>query len=233
MNKAMRNLLCLVAILCLPFVSVSSAQQDQRTDVNIVIAIDCSWSINRFEYMLQMEGIAAALRDPEVRTAIQQGRHGRIGLMMTQWSHLSSQVVSIPWQEVQTDDQLERFASLVERTPRKPVEGGTSISAALDHAQLALESAPFAGDRHVINLVSDGENNSGERVEHARDRAVLRGTTINVAAVVGEFHWLHHYMRNRVMGGEGAFVIEVANYNDLVNGFKKKLIREIRGDALI
>ncbi len=208
------------------------AQDSNRTDANIVIAIDCSWSVNRFEFRLQLDGIVATLQHPEIMAAIEGGNRKAIGVILTQWSSEKSQVVAVPWTRIANAADASLFAKMVDVAPRLPVEGGTSISSALIHGQKALEHAPFRADRNVINLVVDGENNSGERIEPVRDRTIRRGTTINALGILGQFYWLHHYLANRVIGGSGAFVEQIDSYDDFAPAFHRKLLREINGQTL-
>ena len=87
-------------------------------------------------------------------------------------------------------------------------------------------------DRRVIDVIADGENNDGNRVEDRRDAVVREGTTINALAVINEVSYLHHYLRNRVIGGPGAFVERAKDYFDFERAFKKKLLREIKGNLV-
>ena len=221
---------CLFACLFHLLFSYSAlAQQSTRNDVNIVVAIDCSYSVNPVEFNLQIAGIAKVFSDPEIVAAIADGPRGSIGIMVSHWSTSKNQKISVPWTRISNASDAIRLAAQVAGSDRLTVEGGTSISGVLRHSQAALEAAPFASDRRIINLIADGENNNGERVESARDWTVRFGTIINAVAIINERSWLHHYLRNRVIGGPGAFVERADDYVDFVRAFKKKLLREIKG----
>jgi len=226
MRSIRQSLLVLFGItICLILsLSPSGAQTPQRNDVNIVIAIDCSYSVNPAEFNLQIGGIAKALTDPEIISAISE--------VVTHWSTFEKQEISIPWTRISNLQDALRAATRVAISKRLTLEGGTSISGALRHGQVALETAPIAADRHVINLIADGENNNGERVEGVRDWTIANGTTVNAVAILNERHWLHYYLRNRVIGGAGAFVEQAADYVDFAQAFRKKLLREINGDLI-
>lgn len=206
--------------------------QTNRADLNLVIAMDCSWSVNGSEYALQAGGISAAFSDPEIVQAIADGYHGRISVLIVHWSTSATQKVAIPWTTIATPEDAIRFASQAARMGRKTVNGGTSISGALQFSQSAFESAPTRADRRVIDVIADGENNDGNRVESMRDDVVREGTTINALAVINEVSYLHYYLRNRVIGGPGAFVERAADYFDFKRAFKKKLLREIKGNLV-
>lgn len=211
---------------------VSLANSAPRNDVNIVIAMDCSWSVNSSEYTLQIAGIAAAFSDPEVLTAIRNGNHGQVGVVLTQWSTRNSQIISVPWTQILTPSDGMNFATKVIHSRRQTLDGGTSISGALLHARRLLKNEPVNSDRQIVDVISDGENNNGERVESVRDLLVAQGITINGLAILNEIHWLQHYLRNRVIGGLGSFVEEATDYDDFIHAFKRKLLREIKGELI-
>ena len=204
--------------------------QSMRTDINLVIAIDCSYSVNSGEYALQVGGIAQALSDPLVMSAIQQGPRGGIAISIIQWSTAESQLVVLPWTRIANPGDAIRTANLVSRMPRQTAQGGTSIVGALRQGQALLENAPFSADRLIIDVIADGENNNGGRVEATRDALIRRGTIINALAVHNEVSYLHYYLKNRVIGGPGAFVEKAADYQDFSRTFLRKLLREIKGE---
>ena len=220
------------ALILLFLLHSTSLAQSNRADLNLVIAMDCSWSVNGSEFALQAGGIAAAFSDPEVLQAIVEGYHGRISVLVVHWSTSGTQKVAIPWTVIASPGDAIRFANQAARMGRKTVNGGTSISGALQFSQLSFKSAPLRADRRVIDVIADGENNDGNRVETMRDSVVREGTTINALAVVNEVSYLHYYLRNRVIGGPGAFVERAADYFDFKRAFKKKLLREIKGNLV-
>jgi len=210
----------------------SAYAQSARADLNLVIAMDCSWSVNGSEYALQAGGVSAAFSDPEILQAIVDGYYGQISVLVVHWSTSGTQKIAIPWTTIATPSDAIRFANRAARMGRQTVNGGTSISGALQFSQLAFESAPTRADRRVIDVIADGENNDGNRVESMRDAVVREGTTINALAVINEVGYLHYYLRNRVIGGPGAFVERAADYFDFKRAFKKKLLREIKGNLV-
>ena len=194
--------------------------------------MDCSWSVNASEYALQAGGVAAAFSDPAIIAAIADGHHGRINVLVVHWSTSGTQKIAMPWTTIATPGDAIRFANAAARMSRKTVNGGTSISGALQFSQNAFKTVPMRADRRVIDVIADGENNDGNRVEDMRDAVVRQGTTINALAVINEVSYLHYYLRNRVIGGPGAFVERAGDYFDFERAFKKKLMREIKGNLV-
>ncbi len=227
---------CLIVLSCLALFSITltsaSFAQSARTDLNLVIAIDCSWSVNRLEYDLQLEGISAAFRDPEVIAAITNGRRGAIAVTLTQWSNAKSQHTVVPWTRIANGADAYFVAQQSRALSRLPKRAGTSISSALRHAQNALDGAPFTGDRHVIDIITDGVNNGGGAVSPVRDLLVDQGTTINGLAIINEKRSLKYYLEIQVIGGVGAFAERANSYEEFAAAFKRKLLREIRGDEV-
>ncbi len=210
-----------------------AAQANNRADLNLVIAMDCSWSVNSAEFALQAGGVAAAFSDPAVVSAIMANPRGRISVMVIHWSTSGTQRVALPWTAITNASDALRFAAMAASMQRQTAKGGTSIAGALKFSQNAFPAAPYPADRYVIDVIADGENNNGDRIEFVRDAIVRQGTTINALAVVNEVGYLHHYLRNRVIGGQGAFVEKALNYSDFKRAFRKKLLREIKGDPVV
>jgi hypothetical protein len=223
--------IALVLVLAWLLPTISHAQSE-RADLSLVIAMDCSWSVNGSEYALQAGGLAAAFSDPEIVSAIADGHYGKISVLVIHWSTSETQNIAIPWSIIATPTDAIRFANRAARMGRQTVNGGTSISGALQFSQNAFVSAPLKADRLIIDVIADGENNDGNRVEDTRDQIVRLGTTINALAVVNEVGYLHYYLRNRVIGGAGAFVERADDYFDFKRAFKKKLLREIKGELV-
>lgn len=206
--------------------------QSGRSDLNLVIAMDCSWSVNQGEYALQAGGIASAFADPEIIAAIKDGFRGRISVLIVHWSTSGTQKIALPWSIIANESDAIDFAKRAALMERQTTKGGTSIAGALRFSQRRFENAPLVGDRNVIDVIADGENNNGDRIELVRDTVVRVGTTINALAVINEVSYLHHYLRNRVIGGPGAFVERANDYRDFKRAFRKKLLREIKGELV-
>lgn len=207
-----------------------SRSQVQQTDLNLVIAIDCSFSVNAREFQLQVEGIATALLSPEVTAAVASGQHGRIGVTIFQWSGPDIQAVVVPWVVIASPGDATRVAEELRRQPRHTAAGETAIGSALDFATELLDNAPFFAERQVIDIQGDGTStwSRGIPVSEARDRAVAQGITINGLPILNEVPHLNRYFENHVIGGPGSFVEIADDYRAFAEAMKRKLLREIR-----
>ena len=204
----------------------------QHVDLNLVIAIDCSDSVDSREFDLQIHGTAQAFTNLTIIQAIKSGRRGKIAVTVVEWSSATSQVVVVPWTIVTNEVDALRLAVVIKSAQRRTVTGDTSISAMIDVGTGLLATAPNIGDRNVIDISSDGLNNDGGRVDEARDRAIGTGITINGLPVLSDFKYLNRYFQNRIIGGVGAFVEIADNYDAFAKAIYKKLLREIMGNNL-
>ena len=207
----------------------SAHAQQVSLDLRLVLAVDCSYSVDAHEFSLQMKGIAQAFRSQEVVDAIGQGSFGRIAVMVMQWSNVASQIVAVPWTVIEGRADALHFAETVASTPRLTAEGGTSLAAALLFAGELLEAQGGDALRRVVDISADGRNNSGEEIQNARDALIGRGITVNGLAILNEDPILHRYFSKNVVGGEGFFVVEAKNYDLYAEAIWRKLVREITG----
>lgn len=212
---------------------VGSYSQDvsaqTQTDLNLVIAFDCSFSVDAREFALQVNGTAEAFLDPQVLEAITSGRHGKISVSVVQWSSAASQVVTVPWTTISGKYDAIELVHAIRSQPRLTADGGTSISAALSYSNELLREAPTLSSRNVIDMAADGTNNTGPYVESARNAVVSDGVTINGLVILNDIRSLALYFESRVIGGAGAFVQVSHSYEDYAEAFRKKLLREIKG----
>lgn len=205
--------------------------EEPRVDLALVLAIDCSFSVDATEFKLQMEGLGLALMRPEVKQAIRAGNHQRIAVAAMQWSDEGNQKVILPWTIITGDADADEAGQILRHMPRRLAEGGTSISAALMFAEAVLETAPPA-ERRVIDVSSDGRNNIGPPVSRVRDRLVAKGITINALTILNEWPTLDLYFNKQVAGGTGYFVIPANDYQAYAEAIYRKLLKEITGPGI-
>jgi uncharacterized protein DUF1194 len=221
----------LAALFLVACIRSDTSAQDHDVDLALVLAIDCSFSVDANEFRLQMEGLGRAFMDREVQEAIRKGPAGRIAVTAIQWSDEANQMVIVPWTEISNPDQAEALGAILARMPRRLAEGGTSISSALLYASALFASAPSA-DRRVIDVSSDGRNNIGPPVNAIRDRLVAHGITINALTILNEWPTLDQYFERQVVGGQAHFVIPANDYVAYAEAIHRKLVREITGPGI-
>jgi hypothetical protein len=217
----------LTLALTLALVSVMPAAAQTAVDLQLVLAVDASGSVDQVRFDLQKRGYVAAFRHPRVLQAIRSGASQAIAVTMTQWTGPMLQVQVVGWTLVGDADTAGAFASAIEAAPRQLFGGGTSISGAIDHAAGLFPKSPFRGARRVIDISGDGSNNRGRPVTFARDEAVAAGIGINGLPILALEPDLDRYYYDSVIGGPGAFVVAAQNYETFADAILKKLITEI------
>jgi Protein of unknown function (DUF1194) len=226
-----------VAIIALAALQSPAAGELVGVDLQLVIAIDVSASMDESRRRVQRDGYARAIRSAEVLAAIKSGPHGRIAIASFGWASPDYQRVIVPWTIVETPAGADAVARAIEREPLA-AEGGTSISAALLFSERLLHAAGIRADRKVIDVSGDGPNNSGPLLSPARHSVLASGVTINGLAIAlrtkeehtfGPFAstTIRSYYQDCVIGGAGAFVIEVAEVGEFEPAIRTKLTREI------
>jgi hypothetical protein len=210
-------------------------------DLELVLAVDVSGSIDAEEAKVQREGYLAAIVDPSVMDAIRSNFHQKIAVTYVEWAGVEYQRVVIGWMLIEGPADATAFAARLEGMP--PVSARwTSISGAIDFAVPLFDGNGYLGDRHVIDVSGDGPNNRGRLVTEARDAAVARGIVINGLPILNDRpqpfvmptpvdEVLDRYYKENVIGGPGAFVIPAQSFADFRLAILSKLIREIAGGS--
>jgi len=219
------------------FTTPAPAQSTVAVDVELVLAVDVSASIDRSEIDLQRAGYLEALSRPAVIDAMLSGPLGRIAITFVEWS--KSQRTTVGWTVIDSPAAARAFAVALAATPLPP-GGLTSIRGAIDYSVAQIEGNAIDGTRRVIDISADGRDWEGDNsvVTAARQRALDRGIVINGLAirpqleqieVEGVKYDLNEYFHEFVAGGPGSFTMVVEEAADFPRAVAKKLILEIAG----
>jgi hypothetical protein len=211
------------------FAGNTPAQAQTPVDLQLVLAVDVSGSVNQTRFELQRDGYVAAFRSTRVLETIRSGPYQAIAVTMVQWTGPALQVHVVPWARIADSPSAEAFAMAVGQAPRQLFGGGTSISGAIDYAVTLFAGSPFRARRQVIDVSGDGSNNRGRSVNVARDEAVAADIGINGLPILSLEPDLDRYYEQNVIGGPGAFVIAARDYEAFADAILKKLITEIAG----
>src|SRR5262245_28018603 len=140
MTSALYTIRLAVALLLACSVWVPAFAQTP-VDLQLVLAVDASGSVDQRRFELQQQGYAAAFRDPRVLRAIQSGTTQAIAVTMVQWTGPALQLQVLPWTLINDVATAHAFAAAIAATPRQLFSGWTSISGVIDYAvPLLLES---------------------------------------------------------------------------------------------
>jgi hypothetical protein len=226
----------LAACVVVQVFSTSPASAQTPVDLELVLAVDVSLSMDLEEQRLQRDGYVAAFRDAEIHKAITSGVHGRIAVIYVEWAGPLSQSVVIPWSVIDGASSARAFADKLDAMQITRARL-TSISAALKYSHALFATSGVKGIRRVIDVSGDGPNNAGEPVVPVRDEVVADGVVINGLPVIlrtsvtsaFDISDLDQYYGNCVIGGAGAFMVPVRELTEFASAIRRKLLLEISG----
>ena len=210
-----------------------------EVDLELVLAVDISRSMDLEEAALQRQGIVRAFRHKAVIDAIERGPLGRIAVTYVEWGSTQYQVTRVDWTEVADANSATAFAEAIERSSVMLVEW-TSISGAIAYGARKFNDNGFRSERRIIDISGDGPNNNGHYVNLARDRAVAAGIVINGLPILNNRPNLYGYpvmpdldlyYEDCVIGGPGSFLVVAHGFEDFARAILLKLVTEIAGLA--
>jgi Protein of unknown function (DUF1194) len=222
----LRVVFAVLLLLSLGF-GAAVAHAQTAVDLQLVLAVDASGSVDDTRFELQKQGYAAAFRNPEVVNAIMSGGEQAIGVTMMQWTGPFMNAQVVPWTLIKDAASAKAFGDAIARSERELYGGGTSISGAIDQSIALLSKSPFTSTRRTIDISGDGANTSGRSVAKARDDAVAQGIVINGLPILSIDPYLDRHYETQVIGGPGAFMIPAASYENFAEAVVKKLLQEI------
>jgi hypothetical protein len=225
----MRHLLATAGLLLSANLALPAAQAG--ADLEIVLAVDASSSVDIGEYALQLRGIASAFRDPDVQQAIADGPDGRIAVNILVWAQPGYDKLTTGWHIISSAVEADAFAAKVEVLPRRQF-GGTGIGEGIEHALREIAGNGIDATRRVIDVSGDGRETwfaQATQLPTARRWALQQNVVINGLAITREDHTLLFYYDRHLRTGPGSFALEAKNYWDFAAAMKIKLLREVSG----
>jgi hypothetical protein len=205
-------------------------------DVELILAVDVSYSMDMDELAIQREGYAQAIISKEFLQALKSGPNGKISVTYFEWAASSDQKIIIPWRVIDGPETADAVANEIMKTPIRRASR-TSISGAINFAMPLFDENPHRGLRRVIDISGDGPNNNGSPVTIARDAALEKGIVINgLPIMVKEPSYstmdidnLDFYYEDCVIGGPGAFVVTIKDREKFKEAIRTKLLLEVAG----
>jgi hypothetical protein len=205
-------------------------------DVELVLAVDISYSMDLDELALQREGYVEALTSPEFLNALKNGMHGRIAVSYVEWAGVIDQKLVVPWRLIDGRASAEAVAAQISRAPTRRAYR-TSISGALTFSASLFDENGYRGIRRVIDVSGDGTNNQGPPIVITRDEVIAKGITVNGLPIMLkrpnpstlDIPDLDIYYEDCVIGGPGAFVVPIREREKFRDAIRTKLVLEIAG----
>jgi hypothetical protein len=211
-----------------------SAPNAIEVDVELVMAVDISYSMDMDELALQREGYAQAVASQEFLNALKEGTNGKVALTLVEWAGVSDQRVVVPWRLIDGPASAQAVSAEMARAPVRRAFR-TSISGALAFSAGLFERNGFRGLRRVIDVSGDGTNNQGPLVTQTRDDVVAKGIVINGLPLMlkepqpnsVDIKDLDIYYEDCVIGGPGAFVVPIREREKFKDAIRTKLVLDI------
>jgi Protein of unknown function (DUF1194) len=205
-------------------------------DIELVIAVDVSYSMDPDEQALQREGYVLALTSREFMRALREGANGKIAVTYFEWAGQFDQKIIMPWRLIEGPESADAVAAEIARAPYRRASR-TSISGALRFAKPLFDNSGYRGLRRVIDVSGDGANNSGPLVAPMRDEVLAAGITINGLPIMlkrsnfgtMDIENLDVYYEDCVIGGPGAFVVPIREREKFIEATRTKLVLEVAG----
>jgi hypothetical protein len=205
-------------------------------DVELILAVDISYSMDPEEQALQREGYVAAITSREFLSALREGMHGKVAMTYFEWAGEHHRQIIVPWRLVEGPESADGFAADIARA-RYTRASRTSISGAMLFAAPLFENSGYRGVRRVIDISGDGANNNGPLVALTRDEVVGKGITINGLPIMlkrpnmgmMDIDRLDIYYEDCVIGGPGAFVVPILSREKFKEAIRTKLVLEVAG----
>ena len=211
---------------------------EEEADLELILAVDASGSVNQEEWALQLGGIAEAFLDERVQTAVGSGPRGRIAVALLIWSDAAFPKVSSGWFMVDGPETAVAFAGTVSSYIDKrgasigQSGAGTGIGAALEHAVTMFPANGITAPRQTVDVSGDGVETKpwfqqAVELPVARSIAAARGIIVNGLAILTDNQRLGTYYREELITGPGSFVLEASDFDAFAEAMKKKLLAEI------
>jgi hypothetical protein len=213
------------------------SDKDASVDVELILAVDVSYSMDLDELAIQREGYAQALSSREFLQALKNGVHGRIAVTYFEWAASSDQKIIIPWRLIDGPESADAVAAEIMKTPIRRASR-PATAGAIYFAMPLFDENPYRGLRRVIDISGDGPNNNGPSpVTMARDEAVAKGITINGLPIMVkepsystmDIENLDLYYKDCVTGGRGSFVVTIKSRDEFKEAIRTKLLMEVAG----
>ncbi len=136
-------------------VQAQKVDESKRVDVELILAVDVSYSMDMDELAIQREGYAGAITSPEFLQALKTGPTGKIAVTYFEWAASNDQKVVMSWRVIDGPESADAVAEEILKAPLRRA-WRTSISGAINFAMPLFEANEYHGLRRVIDISGDG-----------------------------------------------------------------------------
>ena len=214
--------------LLLALVAPAAQAQQAPVAIELVLALDASASVDKREFALQVEGLAAAFRHPEVQRAVEDLQPLGAAVAVVQWGAEGETQVVLPFTPLNSARDSKAFGFRMALVHRFMWASATSIATGINDSAALIQGNEFDGQRKVIDVAGDGEDNGTADLEAARQSARAQGIIINGLPIMADSPDLADYYRQRVIIGPDSFVEPARDFEDYARAIRAKLLKELR-----
>ena len=205
----------------------------------LALGLDVSGSVDAKEYRAQLDGLASALNDAEVRAKILEMPSAPVRMLVYEWSGPADQYVLLPWAALDQPAALDVAIETLRQIRRRNATPGTALGVAMIYGQRQLSQQADCW-KQTLDISGDGKSNLGPRPRDVKQQIERSGIIIN-GLVIGadaptigdlrqtEISDLSAYYRAEVVLGPDAFVQTALGYDTYADAMKRKLLRELDG----
>lgn len=216
-------------LLCLLMASPAQACR-----LALALALDVSGSVDQTEYDLQMNGLADALTDADVRDALFAMPGAPVAIAVFEWSSSDYQRLVQDWIQINDDADLQALVARLRGWKREPAPEATGLGAALGYGKALIDRNPGCW-RKVLDVSGDGKNNDWPSPRDLKNKGQLGGMGINGLVVTRggqstmptEAGDLVVYFQALVIQGPDAFVEVAQGFGDYARAMRRKLLKEL------
>ncbi|SLN21755.1 DUF1194 domain-containing protein [Pseudooctadecabacter jejudonensis] len=212
-----------------------SAAQDLCRQA-LALGLDVSGSVDAREYRLQLDGLAAALGDTDVRAALLSTPDIPVRLAVYEWAEPREERLILGWTAIKSEADLARVQTTLRATLRSDMGASTGIGSALRTGfnLLAQQDRCFT---RTLDISGDGKGNTGQRPQDVANMppdVTVNGLVIGVDESVSadnrnlQIGELTAYYAAFVIRGPDAFVETALGFDDFEDAMRRKLLRELR-----
>lgn len=198
----------------------------------LILALDVSGSVDVLEYAEQTQGLARALRSPDVVDVILSDPSAPISIAVYEWSSTNHQTVIAPWTSITSSSVLMDLTDKIERITPSRQGLKTAVGSAL-----MFSEALFAEQSHcwkrTVDVSADGINNAGPMPYQVTQTRGYDDIIVNALIVTSlnnedeKNERIRQYYEDEVIHGPGSFSMVAEGYADYEEAMRRKLIREL------
>jgi hypothetical protein len=203
----------------------------------LALGLDVSGSVDAREYRLQLDGVANALMQPGVQSAIFAMPGTHVALAVYQWGASDQQRSLVGWTNLHSPADVTRAAQRLRAANTRFDDPYTALGAAMTHGGDLLMQRSDCW-QHTLDISGDGPSNSGPPPETALTDArssitvnalvVNPGGRDNVTKDLTHTRTLLDHYRAQVLRGPGSFIETARDFTDFEAAMTRKLLRELR-----